>query len=201
MNNSWIKLHRSLVDSAVFKDAEILKVWIWILCKVTYRTKTEIEKKQVVEVQPGQMIVTSRKEAAEELNITENKYRKAIDLLEQLGCIAKKSTNKFTLISVVKWGFFQGAEDEFHQQTTNKPPTNHQQTTSLYNKKNYKNINKYNNYNNARTHARDKNCVPTPKSTKFNNFTPSGDIDYAELEKKAFEKQLERIRADEQIPQ
>ena len=126
MNNSWVKLYRSLVDSAVFKDAEILKVWIWILCKVTYRQKTEIEKKQVVEVQPGQMIVTSRKEAAEELNITENKYRKAIDLLEQLGCITKKSTNKFTLINVVKWGFFQGADDEFHQQTTNKPPTNHQ---------------------------------------------------------------------------
>ena len=126
MNNSWVKLYRSLIDSAVFSDAEILKVWIWILCKVTYRQKTEIEKKQVVEVQPGQMIVTSRKEAAEELNITENKYRKAIDLLEKLGCISKKSTNKFTLITVVKWGFFQGGEDEFHQQTTNKPPTNHQ---------------------------------------------------------------------------
>ena len=80
---------------------------------------------------------------------------------------------------------------------TNKPPTNHQQTTSLYNKKNYKNIKNNNNYNNARTHAREKNyVVPTPKSTKFNNFTPSGDIDYAEFEKQAFKKQLERIRTD-----
>ena len=201
MNKTWVKLYRSLIDSAVFNDAEILKVWIWILCKAEYIKSTKVVKKQVIELEPGQLI-TSRKEAAEILNISERKFRSALQTLEELGCIEQKTTNKFTLINVMKWGFFQGQRKEFDQQTTNKRPTNDQQTTSLYNKKNYKNIKNNNNYNNARTHARErKNCVPTPKSTKFNNFTPSGDIDYAELEKKAFEKQLERIRADEQIPQ
>lgn len=190
---SWVKLHRSLINDIVFDDPEVLKVWIWILCKVSYKNKTEIEKKQVVKLEPGQMIVKSRKEAAEELKISENKYRKSIELLKKLGCITKKSTNKFTVINVVKWEFFQGDADKNNQQNTNKPPTKHQQTTSHKYKKNIKNDKNINNYN---AHARERECVPAPKSTKFNNFTPSGNVNYKELEMKALR---ERIARNEQI--
>ena len=125
MNNSWVKLYRSLIDDAVFDDAETLKVWIWILCKVVYKAETRVYKKQVVELEPGQMII-SRKDAAEILKISERKFRDAIDILEKIGCISKKTTNRFTLINVIKWGFFQGQAEDFDQQTTNKRPTNDQ---------------------------------------------------------------------------
>lgn len=157
MNNSWVKLYRSLVDDAVFDDAEILKVWIWILCKVAYKKETRIVKKQVIELEPGQMII-SRKDATEFLNISERKYRNAIQVLEDIGCISKKTSNKFTLINVIKWGFFQGQAENSDQQTSNKRPTDDQQTSSLYNKKKYKNIkniNKYMSSTPACTHARD----------------------------------------------
>ena len=63
----WIKLHRSIIDSAVFSDADVLKVWIWLLCNVAYddhdvvylgKTKLcpEISPKKTVEGAIGGLI-------------------------------------------------------------------------------------------------------------------------------------------------
>ncbi|MBR5517694.1 MAG: DnaD domain protein [Clostridia bacterium] len=41
------------------------------------------------------------------------------------------------------------------------------------------------------------NTVPTPKATKFNNFAPSGNIDYKKLEMEALKKQLARLKEGE----
>lgn len=54
------------------------------------------------------------------------------------------------------------------------------------------NINKYK-YNFKDTEK--KFSVPTPKATKFNNFTPSGNIDYKKLEMDALKRQLERFKS------
>ncbi len=196
MNKAWIKLSRSIINDAVFTEPEVLKVWIWILCKAFYVKKNIIIGRSEIEVMPGQF-PCSRQNASAELNLTESKFYRILKLLEKMGSITIKSNNKFTLICVEKWDFFQSGKSHCEQQMNNKRTTNEQQTNTIKKEKNIKNINN-NNYN-ARTHARDNNCVPTPKSTKFNNFKPSGDIDYAEFEKQAFQKQIERIRTDEQV--
>ena len=42
-----------------------------------------------------------------------------------------------------------------------------------------------------------KFSVPTPKPTKFNNFKPSGNIDYKRLEMDALKRQLKRLKNSE----
>ena len=32
----WIKLHRQIVDSAVFQDEHLLRLWIWLLSKARH---------------------------------------------------------------------------------------------------------------------------------------------------------------------
>ena len=134
MSHGYIALHRKLLNSAVFADAELLKVWVWCLMKATYRDREVVHAKQIVHLKRGEFI-TGRLVAKKELRMSENKYRQRIALLEKLGQICVKTTNKFSIISIVKYDYYQSDQIE----TTNKPPTNHQQTTTN---------NKDNNHNN-----------------------------------------------------
>ncbi len=38
--NGWIKLHRLIVESAVFQDEHLLRLWIWVLAKACFKTST-----------------------------------------------------------------------------------------------------------------------------------------------------------------
>ena len=53
------------------------------------------------------------------------------------------------------------------------------------------------NWKNDREKLKKINTVPTPKATKFNNFAPSGNIDYKKLEMEALKKQLARLKEGE----
>lgn len=53
------------------------------------------------------------------------------------------------------------------------------------------------NWNNDKAKPQKINTVPTPKATKFNNFAPSGNIDYKKLELEALKKQLARLKEGE----
>ena len=53
------------------------------------------------------------------------------------------------------------------------------------------------NWKNDREKPKKINTVPTPKATKFNNFAPSGNIDYKKLEMEALKKQLARLKEGE----
>ena len=53
------------------------------------------------------------------------------------------------------------------------------------------------NWKDNKTNPKKINNVPTPKATKFNNFEPSGNIDYKKLELEALKKQLARLKEGE----
>ncbi len=53
------------------------------------------------------------------------------------------------------------------------------------------------NWKDNKTKPKKTNDVPTPKATKFNNFEPSGNIDYKKLEMEALRKQLARLKEGE----
>lgn len=111
MKENWIKLHRKLTDSAVFSDANCLKAWIYILCNVAYRDHDTIYRGEVVHLQAGQMI-TGRKILANELDISEKQTYKLLKTLEKLGNISIKADNRFSLITVVNWGFYQSDDEK-----------------------------------------------------------------------------------------
>lgn len=51
-NEGWIKLHRKLLNSNVFKNEKLLKIWIWCLCKVTHKELDILVEKQLVHLYP-----------------------------------------------------------------------------------------------------------------------------------------------------
>ena len=114
-NNGWIKLHRKIIDSAVFENPKILKLWIWCLCKASHKGYESMVGNQIVVLQEGQFIF-GRKKASSELNIKESMVYKYIKLLEKLEMINIKSNNKFSIITIEKWAFYQFDNDEEQQQ-------------------------------------------------------------------------------------
>jgi hypothetical protein len=78
--------------------------------------------------------VFGRKKAAKELRLSEQEIRTLIVFLLNSGNLTIKSTNKFSIITIVNWHIYQvSIEDD---QPSNQPTTNQQLTTY----KNVKNI-------------------------------------------------------------
>lgn len=143
--DGWLKLYRSILDSAVFQDAEVLKVWIWLLCNVAFEQHDTICYGKVIHLKPGQ-IATGRKKIAQCTDLNENKVYRALTALKSLGNIEIKATNKYSIITVVNWDKYQdenGKRTANEQQTNSKTTTEEQQDNSkLTQHKNGKNVKK-----------------------------------------------------------
>jgi hypothetical protein len=81
---------------------------------------------QAVPLERGQLI-TGREKLHHQTGISENIIRHRLKLLENIGKITNKSTNKFSIITVCNYDQFQGAEDK---EAPTDAPTSHQQTTT-----------------------------------------------------------------------
>lgn len=123
--DGWLKLYRSILDSAVFQDAEVLKVWIWLLCNVAFEQHDTICYGKVIHLKPGQ-IATGRKKIAQCTDLNETKVYRALTALKSLGNIEIKATNKYSIITVVNWDKYQ---EENNKRTANEQQTNSKTTT------------------------------------------------------------------------
>lgn len=132
--SGFITLHRKLLQSSVFEDAELLKVWIWCLLRANHKDCEVVHAKQIVPLKRGEFI-TGRFSASEELFLSEKVFRNRIETLVRLGQIAKKRANKFSIISVVKYDYYQTNVEN----RANKGPTKGQQRATDNNVNNVNN--------------------------------------------------------------
>ncbi|HIH7665739.1 TPA: DnaD domain protein [Staphylococcus aureus] len=122
----WIKLHRKLLDSPIFQNEKLFKVFAYCLMKASHKDHTQLVGRRVVELEKGQFVF-GRKRASEELRLKESIVRDYIKLLENLGTIVVKSDNKFSVITVVNWAIYQSMEENSDSKNDNKSTTNQQQ--------------------------------------------------------------------------
>lgn len=99
---------------------------------------------QEIELSEGQFIF-GRKKCSKETGLSEQIVRSCLQALKSTSNITIKSTNKFSIITIINWSSYQSEEEENNQQitikSTNNQPTNNQQITTYKNVKNVKNIN------------------------------------------------------------
>ena len=145
MENTWLKLYRTILIDDIFTNPENLKVWIWLLCKACFEPKTVVVGRQQVDLQTGQMLY-GRKAAAMQLQMNENKVYRIIRFLKDKGCIDVKSFNKYSIITVNNWSSYQGSGNFFTQNS--KQQMNNNRTADEQQLNTIKNLNNYNNLNN-----------------------------------------------------
>ena len=139
-SNGYIKLHRQLIESPVFQNEKLLKVWIWCLLKASHTEHDEIVGHQIIHLEPGQFVFGSIK-SADDLGLPRTTFNRCISSLQKFEMLDIKPTNKFSVATVENWAKFQAVPQAIGQQTGNKRTTNGHQTDTNKNDKKEKNDN------------------------------------------------------------
>lgn len=123
MNNGYIKLDRALFDWRYATKPNYVALWIHILLKANHKSK-EWEN---ITIQRGQL-VTSLESLSKGTGISVQTVRTILKRLngEEL---TYKSTNRYTLITILKYDEYQSSDDDTNKQINNQL-TNNQQTTN-----------------------------------------------------------------------
>ena len=138
MNNGFIFLHRSLLESEVFASQNTLKIWVWCLLKANFKSKYVSLKvgkgERAVKVERGQFIF-GRLKAEKELAIKGSTIYKNIQKLERMGNISIKSNSQYSLITIDNYDTYQNRSNHKEQpsnsQVTSKEQVSNKQVTQL----------------------------------------------------------------------
>lgn len=136
----WIKLHRSLIEWEWYDDKNALILLIHLLVTVNYEDK----KWKGILIKSGSR-VTSWETLKNEINcMSIQQIRTAMDKLESSGEITRSSTNKYQVVSLVKWGKLQHLEmldnNQNNIQITNNQQSNNNQITTTKEVNNIKEV-------------------------------------------------------------
>ena len=88
--------------------------------KSTHKEFEAIVGLQTIRLLPGQFVF-GRKKASEETDLSEREIRTALAFLKNAGNLTIKTTNKFSIITIVNWITYQGEEIENDQQGDQLP--------------------------------------------------------------------------------
>lgn len=130
MENGWVKIHRKVTNWEWWDDHNTSRLFIYLLLKANHSQKKW--KGKVIE--RGQLI-TGLHKLHDATGISIQSLRTSLDKLISTNEITIKSTNKYSLITIVRYSEYQSDDDKLTSKLTSKL-TNKQQTTN--NKQEYK---------------------------------------------------------------
>lgn len=138
MECGWVCLWRKSIESGWLKNHNVWIFWTYCLMKANHKKNyKQIIGFQEIVLQPGQFIF-GRKKASEETGLSERNIRTCVRFLENAKNLTIKSTNKFSIISIIKWDTYQDknniTDQQTDQQVTSNRPAGDQQVTTNNNK-------------------------------------------------------------------
>ncbi len=137
-DDGYVPLWRCIQYHEVFQDAELLKLFLWCLCRAAYKPQAVALQvgrgKTTVKLRSGQFIF-GRNAAADRLCIAPSTLWDRMKRLEAMGCIAIDSDNQKSIVTVCNYDKWRiPARDS--QQPTNRQPTAERQPTGTKKKGN-----------------------------------------------------------------
>lgn len=118
MEKGYIKLHRKILEWQWYDDPDTFRLFIYLLLTTNYEDKMW----RNIEVKRGQLI-TSLEHMANGTGLSVQNIRTCLSRLEKSNEIEKKSTKKYTLVTIVKYSDYQDNEIKINTRN-NKQSTN-----------------------------------------------------------------------------
>jgi len=148
----FVNIHRKILEWEWYDDIPVYRLFLHLIFTANWTPG----KWHGINILPGQ-IITSREKLAKETKLSEQQVRTALQKLETTEEITIKTTNRFTLITIVNYEFYQRDKGKATSKITNNQPTNNQQITN--NQPQYNNNNKYNKDNKENNISVDDNLI------------------------------------------
>jgi len=135
----FIFLYRQLKDELFYKDSEHLHLWIHILLSTNHKDNFH----KGITIKSGSF-KTGRKKLSSQTGISESKVERILSFLASEQLIEQQKTNKYRIITVVKWRMFQKVNSKVNntQQQTNSKRTTQNTNNNDNNDENKTNTNK-----------------------------------------------------------
>lgn len=134
MNRGYVRLWRKSLDAGWIRNHKLWAFWSYCLLKASYREYDAIVGLQIVRLLPGQFIF-GRKRASEETGLTEREVRTIVEFLKKAGNLTIKTTNRFSIITIINWPTYQG-DDWEKDQPDDQPATSKRPHTNIKEVKN-----------------------------------------------------------------
>jgi hypothetical protein len=129
MNRGYVLVWRKIQDSGLMQMPNTLAIFLHILFSATHKDIKVGTPHGVIELKRGQYI-SGRKKLAEELEQTEREIRTSLKRLVNLQILTIKTTSKYSIYTIEKYSVYQDINFKTTKKTTNKRPTDDQQTTT-----------------------------------------------------------------------
>ena len=110
---NYIKISRQMVEWRFWYSEIAVKLWIILLLKANWRDGWFMGTKI-----PRGSLATSMRNLAEECGVSEKTIKKWLNRFEEDGQIVRSGTNRYTLITLINYGFYQDVPEEWYQQST-----------------------------------------------------------------------------------
>ena len=120
------------MDSVFWGKPNAWLFWCYCLMKATHTKRDVTIGKQTISLNPGQFIF-GRKSAQLETGLTPQVIRSTIKMLIFNHQISVKSTNKYSIISVINWDIYQPDDLPVNQQKAKIQPTKSRNLTTIKN--------------------------------------------------------------------
>ena len=133
MAEGFIKLWRSCMDSQSWKNHKQWRLWTWCLMMAEFNETDKQIRKYTVHLMPGEFACTLN-DASESTGLTLQEIRTQLQNLQGNMQINIKTTNKYSIISIVNWNKYQVKSTS----TSTNKSTNKGDLLSLLSKKNKK---------------------------------------------------------------
>lgn len=156
-----IKIDRKILNWEWYSDVNMFHLFLYFLLKANWKDG----KWRGHTIKRGQLVI-GRLKCSKDTGLSEMQIRTCLNKLKSTNEITSRITNKFTIITICKYDYYQSQNDEsnqlliqpHNQQVTNNQPTSNQQVTTIE-----EGINKY------KEEKKDKiNFNTKPKFSDFN---------------------------------
>ena len=106
MDKGWIKLNRQIQDHWIWKNHEFAYAWIDLLLMVNRAEKKILVDNKLITIKRGQTL-TSIKKLADRWGWSRKKVYSFLGALERDRMVVKKSTSRYTTLTIVNYGKYQ----------------------------------------------------------------------------------------------
>jgi hypothetical protein len=158
MKRGYVKLYRKLLENPIFRNAELLQLFLYCLLKANHKKGKAFFGSNEIDIEQGQF-VTGRFELSSALGQKESSTYKRLKRLESLHVISLQSNTKNTLVTVENWGLYQSIEEESNNEVTAKEQQSNNKVTT---KEQQSNTNK---------NVRSKECKNEKKEDIYGGFS------------------------------